>query len=205
MDIVIDIAISIVLGAGSGYAAVRFLGKSWVDHMFAKSLNEHQAKLDRMTNELAEKLKVEYGDLLPKRTEAIHIISQSVIKHQDLFKQYDINRFASCEEELEYNSNYIDSVTKISKQLIAYITTFDILFSEADSRLLNDIKDSLVLYDKKLIYYENSITEENCFDPEMQPSAFWDDHKSILLNLESSGKLQEVISRFRELNKANIL
>ena len=153
----------------------------------------------------AEKLKVEYGDLLPKRTEAIQIISQSVIKLQDLFKRSDINRFASCEEELEYNSNYIDSVTKISKQLIAYITTFDILFSEADSRLLNDIKDSLVLYDKKLIYYENSITEENCFDPEMQPSAFWDDHKSILLNLESSGKLQEVISRFRELNKANIL
>lgn len=205
MDIVIDIAISIVLGAGSGYAAVRFLGKKWVDHMFAKRLNEHQAKLDRMTNELAEKLKVEYGDLLPKRTEAIQIISQSVIKLQDLFKQSDINRVASCEEELEYNSNYIDSVTKISKQLIAYITTFDILFSEADSRLLNDIKDSLVLYDKKLIYYENSITEENCFDPEMQPSAFWDDHKSILLNLESSGKLQEVISRFRELNKANIL
>lgn len=205
MDIVIDIVISFVIGAGSGYTAVRFLGKSWVDHMFAKSLNEHQAKLDRMTNELAEKLKVEYGDLLPKRTEAIQIISQSVIKLQDLFKQSDINRFASCEEELEYNSNYIDSVTKISKQLIAYITTFDILFSEADSRLLNDIKDSLVLYDKKLIYYENSITEENCFDPEMQPSAFWDDHKSILLNLESSGKLQEVISRFRELNKANIL
>lgn len=205
MDIVIDIAISIVLGAGSGYAAVRFLGKKWVDHMFAKRLNEHQAKLDRMTNELAEKLKVEYGDLLPKRTEAIQIISQSVIKLQDLFKQSDINRVASCEEELEYNSNYIDSVTKTSKQLIAYITTFDILFSEADSRLLNDIKDSLVLYDKKFIYYENSITEENCFDPEMQPSAFWDDHKSILLNLESSGKLQEVISRFRDLNKANIL
>ena len=30
MDIVIDIAISIVLGEGSGYAAVRFLVKKWV-------------------------------------------------------------------------------------------------------------------------------------------------------------------------------
>lgn len=205
MNIVFDIVISITVGAGSGYAAVRFIGKKWVDHLFAKSLKEHQAELDRATNELKEKLKVEYGDLLPKRTEAIQIISQSVIKLQDLLKRSDINRVASCHEELEYNSDYIDSVTKISKQLIAHITTFDILFSKKDSLLLNAIKESLVLYDEKHIYYENSITAENCFDPEFQSSAFWDDNKSILLNLESSGKLQELISRFRDLNKANIL
>ena len=205
MNLFLDIAISITIGAGSGYAAVRFLGKRWIDHMFAKSLNEHQAKLDRMTNELVEKLKVEYGDLLPKRTEAIQTISKSVIKLRDLLKQSDISRFVSCQEEFEYNSNYIDSVTNISEQLINHITTFDILFSKTDSLLLNDIKESLALYNKKHIYYENSITEENCFDPEMQPSVFWDDNKSILLDLESSGKFQELISRFRDLNKANTL
>lgn len=205
MNIIIDIAISIVVGTGSGYAAVRFLGKKWVDHMFAKSLSEHQAKLDRITNELSEKLKVEYENLQPRRLEAIRVISILLLELKDSLKYEDINKYASSTEEENWVLKYVQSIVKNANELVVEIRNNEIVFPEETAQILNDLKNSLIKFEDAYIFYHNSINENNFNDPDMSLSVFWYNNKSILLDLESSGKLQRIISRFRDLNKANAL
>lgn len=205
MDIVIDIAISIVLGAGSGYAAVRFLGKKWVDHMFAKRLNEHQAVLDRMTNELTEKLKVEYENLQPRRLDAIRVISILLLELKDNLKYENISKYASSTEEENWVHNYVQLIVKNTNALVIEIRNNNILFSDETAQILNDLKDSLMKFEDAYIIYHSSINEENFNNPDMSLSVFWYNNKSILLNIISSGNLDKLISRFRDVNKANIL
>ena len=46
IEITINITISILAGATSGFCAFKFLGKKWVDNWFAKDLKRYEHKLD---------------------------------------------------------------------------------------------------------------------------------------------------------------
>ena len=46
IELTLNIAISLVVGAGSGFAVFKFMGKKWVENWFAKDLKLYEHKLD---------------------------------------------------------------------------------------------------------------------------------------------------------------
>ncbi len=46
IEITINITVSILSGAASGFCAFKFLGKKWVENWFAKDLKRYEHKLD---------------------------------------------------------------------------------------------------------------------------------------------------------------
>lgn len=205
MNIFINIAISITAGAGSAFAIIKFFGKKWIENIFAKKLKTYQAELDRVTNELKAKLKVEYENLQPGRMEAIRVLSILLLQLQDHLKYADINKCPSSTEEEAWVAKYVQTVVKNSNKLVAEIRNYNVLFSDETTGLLNDLKDAFMQFGDAYTFFCDSINEENFSDPDMSLSAFWYNKKSILIEAISSGNLEKLLSQFRDLNKANVL
>lgn len=205
MNIFIDIVISITASAGSVFVGIKFFGKKWIENIFAKKLKIYQAELDRVTNELKEKLKVEYENLQPRRMEAIRVISILLLQLQDHLKYADINKYPSSIEEENWVVKYVQTIVKNSKDLVGEIRNYNILFPDDIAQLLNDLKDAFMRFADAYTLFHDSINEENFRDPDMSLSAFWYNKKSILIEAISSGNIEKLLSQFRDLNKANVL
>lgn len=184
---------------------IKFFGKKWIENIFAKKLKTYQAELDRVTNELKEKLKVEYENLHPRRMEAIRVLSMLLLQLQDHLKYADINKYPSSTEEDVWVSKYVQTVVRNSNKLVDEIRNYNVLFPYETARLLNDLKDAFMQFGDAYTFFHDSINEENFSDPDMSLSAFWYKKKSILIEAISSDNMEKLLSQFRDLNKANVL
>ncbi len=62
-NIFINVAILVLSGGAAGYGLFVWFRKKRIGHSFAKNLENPKAELNRTSNDLNEKLRIEYGSL----------------------------------------------------------------------------------------------------------------------------------------------
>lgn len=146
---------SLGLSAGVGAAIVAFGGKVlvnwWIDRGKLKlqkkldgQLETHKAELVRTTNELQERLRIEYGSLYQERLNAIKIIYTRLFEIELQIREFSPTSPAiSCQEEL-------DDVCTRSKALASSIKKLDmriglslIYFTEYNAATLLSLMEQL--------------------------------------------------------------
>jgi len=80
VEISINIAISVAVGAVSGYGVFKFLGKKWVENWFAKDLKRYEHKLDV----LKVKDEIRFNILHKERIEIIKKLYAQVFELNEL-------------------------------------------------------------------------------------------------------------------------
>lgn len=149
------IFISLLSSAGVGTSIVVFGGKAlvnrWIDRgklrlqsRLNEQLESHKAELVRTTNELQERLRIEYGSLYNERLTAIKEIYEYLfrIEHQLYGFSFDPD-IISSQEELNYVTNFMFKISSIITNLDNKIRLTLIYFSEDDAKELFDIMEPL--------------------------------------------------------------
>lgn len=105
IELSINIIISIVAGASSGFAAFKFLGKKWVENWFDKDLKMYEHKLDILKEKdeirfnLLHKERIGIIKKLYKQVFEINELSIYMIMPEEMQKQLKLNK-----DELFYQS-----------------------------------------------------------------------------------------------------
>lgn len=80
LEISINIVISLLVGATSGFCAFKFLGRKWVENWFAKDLKQYEHKLDV----LKIKDEIRFNILHKERIDIIRNLYKSVFELNEL-------------------------------------------------------------------------------------------------------------------------
>ena len=97
IELTLNIAISLVAGAGSGFAVFKFLGKKWVENWFAKDLKLYEHKLDvlKVKDEIRfnilHKERIEIIKKLYKQVFELNELSIYLIMPTEMQKQFNLN------------------------------------------------------------------------------------------------------------------
>lgn len=98
VELLLNIAISIVAGAGSGFALFKLLGKKWVENWFAKDLKLYEHKLavlkvkDEIRFEILHKERIDIIKKLYKQVFEINELNIYMIMPKELQKQLKLNK-----------------------------------------------------------------------------------------------------------------
>lgn len=165
-----------------------------IDKWFEKYNRKYQAELDRTTNELQEKLRVEYGSLYFKRIETIERIYADILYLQHIIRGIDA-------AEVGYEEwRIVEDCNKACTTIALEIEKCRIYFSKTDDEsLLTPVYNACKNFVGAYRVYQRSITEENHTDPNLQPIIFWHKHKSELVSLDTDNILKMILNRFRAL------
>lgn len=97
IELSLNIAISIIAGAGSGFAVFKFLGKKWVENWFAKDLKLYEHKLnvlkvkDEIRFDLLHKERIDIIKKLYKQVFELNELSIYMIMPEEMQKQFKLN------------------------------------------------------------------------------------------------------------------
>lgn len=148
---------SLGLSTATVTAIVVFGGKTLVNRWIEKGklkfqsrlnqqLESHKAELVRTTNELQERLRIEYGSLYRERLEAIKGIYENMYE-VDCFlkKQYKLpeNHPPMMEEDIFGIDKYLGSIALCIKNLDKQVGNALIYFSEDDANRLSHVVEEL--------------------------------------------------------------
>jgi hypothetical protein len=142
-----DIFVGMLGGAGTVFAATWFLGKKLVDHLFARDLTEHKARLDaQAARELAD-LKAKLDTQVGKELAAYKagLDAQGARELADLKAKLDTH----AGKELAAYKADLDAV--VAKDLAEYKSTLDV----KNARDLGDYKVKLELYSEGIKEYSS--------------------------------------------------
>ena len=98
VELLLNIAISIVAGAGTGFALFKLLGKKWVESWFAKDLKLYEHKLavlkvkDEIRFEILHKERIDIIKKLYKQVFEINELNIYMIMPEELQKQLKFNK-----------------------------------------------------------------------------------------------------------------
>ena len=97
IELTLNIAISLVVGAGSGFAVFKFMGKKWVENWFAKDLKLYEHKLDvlKVKDEIRfnilHKERIEIIKKLYKQVFELNELSIYLIMPTEMQKKFNLN------------------------------------------------------------------------------------------------------------------
>lgn len=98
IELSINIVISIVAGAASGYGVFKFLGKKWVENWFAKDLKLYEHKLDVLKAKdeirfnILHKERLDIIKKLYKQVFELNELSIYLIMPDEMQKQFNLNK-----------------------------------------------------------------------------------------------------------------
>lgn len=98
IELSVNIAISIMAGAASGYGVFKFLGKKWVENWFAKDLKQYEHKLDVLKAKdeirfnILHKERIDILKKLYKQVFELNELSIYLIMPTELQDQYRLNK-----------------------------------------------------------------------------------------------------------------
>lgn len=151
VEITVNITISILAGAASGFGMFKFLGKKWVENWFAKDLKRYEHKLDVLKTKDEIKFNVlhkERIDIIKKLYQMFFDLNESVllimmpselqngiqVKEDDLLHKA---RFKSHKVQMYLSSNDI----YIPKILVDRIAGVCYTFDSITKSVINDNSD----------------------------------------------------------------
>ncbi len=136
-------------------SALGFFGKSlinrWIDRgklKYQTKLNEefesYRTELMRTTNELQERLRIEYSSLYNERLTAIKEIYEYLFRIERELQDFSFDSdFVSNQEDLDYVTGFMSKITGIINKLDNKIGVTLIYFSEDDAKALLEIMSQL--------------------------------------------------------------
>lgn len=141
---------SLGVSAATGAAIIVFGGKTlvsrWVERgniKLQKKLDEqletHKADLERTTNDLQERLHIEYGSLYNERLTAIKEIYEDLYRIERELQGFSFDPdIIGSQEDLDYVAGFMSKITGIINKLDNKIGLTLIYFSEDDAKALLD-------------------------------------------------------------------
>lgn len=105
IELSVNIAISIVAGAISGYGVFKFLGRKWVENWFAKDLKKYEHQLavlkvkDEIRYNILHKERIEIIKKLYKQVFELNELSLYLVMPNEMQRQFGLNK-----EELFHQS-----------------------------------------------------------------------------------------------------
>lgn len=132
-----------------------FLGKAiinrWIDRgklkfqiNLDKQLETHKAELIRTTNELQERLRIEYGSLYNERLTAIKKIYEYLFSIERALQRFSFDPDTiGSDEDLRYVTDFMSYISDRITELDKKIGLTLIYFSEDDAKALLDIMEPL--------------------------------------------------------------
>ncbi|MFR9547146.1 MAG: hypothetical protein SNJ29_16460 [Rikenellaceae bacterium] len=196
MEEVGNYILSALIGGGGVYGLFTWLGKKWVDKRVSKELDAHREDLKRTTNELQEKLRIEYNSLYNNRIKAIeklHSILLTIIRMEVRFSNHDMRyagQYAGEDETNEYNEivgNLISTILQFEKTL----NDSELYFTDKDWKTIKRLSDSL-----RSVYTFN--VKHHYYDLELQ-QYMKKEGLAIVYSEENKALSSEVIAIFRKL------
>ena len=179
-----------------------FRQKNKILTKFQKDIDSNKEKLVQTTNELQEKLRVEYGSLYQKRVEAIEKIYNLIYVLQRMIAGYPSGGHASDEDEVNDNTNYTNDLLTVVKKTRNSIGLSIIYFSDADSVKLMKLHDVLSIFIKK--YNEFINTDDREFGDYTDHGDFLAENKKLFEENDFQGLLKNILVIFRDLIGVNI-
>lgn len=200
MNIIINISISLVAGGAAGFGLFTWFGKKWVSSKFNKQLENHKAELTRTTNELQEKLRIEYGTLYKKRARAIEDIYKYLFLFQSFTDKYNKMEYSYDEEGYYKAREFLESMIRVSTELHRFIGMNLIYFSSGDSKKLIDLRTTIFIFISEYNDYLDSDREdvEHKYY-QSSPTSFLSDNKYIIASSDVDELLKNILNQFRVL------
>ncbi|HJG72156.1 MAG TPA: hypothetical protein K8V55_01365 [Alistipes finegoldii] len=137
-------------------------GKIKLQKKLDEQLETHKADLIRTTNDLQERLRIEYGSLYKERLEAIKSIYEKLYAIDCFLKKYrglpDHNPNI-LQEELEGIERYLGSIDICIRNLDKEVGNALIYFSENDAVQLNHVVEELNKLLQAIINWQANVDE----------------------------------------------
>ncbi|MFR9542778.1 MAG: hypothetical protein SNH27_12060 [Rikenellaceae bacterium] len=167
MEDIVKYVISAIGGAGAIAGLFIWLGKKWIDKRVALELDNHKEELKRITNELQEKLRIEYGSLYQERIKAIQSLYSLIcdIEEKTSYLNNQLQRYNTsgdfCHNDPIIVDGEVQNLIKIIDNWLAIFDKARIYFSNNNTTYIGKLTDVYVGFKNNYKYYE----EQEIGDP----------------------------------------